>query len=569
MNNKPENPALTERSASDTLSSSSETHEVFNQPPRLEGFNTYEQDQPLKELLHHGEAAWGESMVSNLGNILGQAHWIEKGFQANKITPEFHSHDRYGHRIDTIEFHPAYHDLMTLAIRNELHALPWNDPKPGAHLVRMAMYYLYAQVEAGSGCPITMTFACVPAIQKTPEVAESWLPKILSNQYDPENLPLAAKSGATIGMAMTEKQGGTDVRANTSIARPISDRTGPGAEYEIVGHKWFCSAPMCDAFLTLAQTETGLSCFLLPRWRPDGTRNQFYIQRLKDKMGNKSNASSEVEFRGAYAQMLGEEGRGVPTIIEMVAMTRYDCMIGSTALMRQAVAQVTHHIAHRSVMGAKLIDQPLMQNVAADLCLEVEAALALTARTARALDNQHDQHEVELLRLITAVGKYWICKRATQHIGEAQECLGGIGYVEESIMARLYREAPVNSIWEGSGNVQCLDVLRALRKTPSALQAYFSELESANGENQLYDSYLNQLQQDFRNLDDFAYQARYLVERLAKAMQAAQLIKSGNHLISDAFCRSRLDEIRGLNFGNLPASIDTQAIIERARPMLV
>jgi putative acyl-CoA dehydrogenase len=369
-------------------------------------------------------------------------------------------------------------------------------------------------------------------------------------------------------MAMTEKQGGTDVRANTTYAYPIGEEEGPGADYEIVGHKWFCSAPMCDAFLTLAQTESGLSCFLLPRWRPDGTRNEFYIQRLKDKMGNKSNASSEVEFRGAYAQMLGEEGRGVPTIIEMVSLTRFDCMIGSTSLMRQAVAQVTHHIAHRSVMGAKLIDQPLMQNVAADLCLEVEGALAMTARVARALDNQTDPAEAELIRLTTAVGKYWICKRATHHIGEAQECLGGIGYVEESILSRLYREAPVNSIWEGSGNVQCLDVLRAMSKTPQVVEVYFNELNTAAGHNALYDSYIEALKNDFTQIDDFMYQGRFYVERLAKAMQAAQLIKSGNTLISEAFCASRLDDIRGLSFGNLPKDIDCKAIIERARPKL-
>ena len=546
----------------------SETHEVFNQPPLLENFNAYEQDQALIDTLQREGGGWGEQKVRDLGQVLGKAEWIEKGFQANKNTPEFHSHDRYGHRIDLVEFHPAYHDLLGLAMENELHSLPWANPQPGAHVVRMAMYYLYAQVEAGSGCPITMTFACVPAIQNTPAVADAWLPKILSTDYDPSNQPLSTKTGATIGMAMTEKQGGTDVRANTSYARPLGDREGPGAEYEIVGHKWFWSAPMCDAFLTLAQTESGLSCFLLPRWRPDGSRNAFYIQRLKDKMGNRSNASSEVEFRAAYAQMLGEEGRGVPTIIEMVAMTRYDCMIGSTALMRQAVAQVTHHIAHRSVMGAKLIDQPLMQNVAADLCLEVEGALAMTGRTARALDHQQESEEAELIRLITAVGKYWICKRATHHIGEAQECLGGIGYVEESILSRLYREAPVNSIWEGSGNVQCLDVLRAMQKTPAALAAFIAELDSAKGGNRLYDNFVAQIKQDFTHLDDFAYQGRFLVEKLAKAMQAAQLIKSGSDLISDAFCLSRLDDIRGLSFGNLPPGIDTKAIIERARPNL-
>lgn len=545
-----------------------ETHKVFNQPPALENYNLYEQDLALKEALQREGGGWGDTQVSELGHTLGQSEWIERGFQANKVLPEFHSHDRYGNRQDKIEFHPAYHQYMYLATENGIQSLPWALPQPGAHVVRMAKNYLYNQNEAGSACPLTMTFASVPVIQKTPAIAKLWLPKILNNQYDPSNQPIQNKTSATIGMAMTEKQGGTDVRANTSHAYPIDSKQGPGEAYEIVGHKWFCSAPMCDAFLTLAQTETGLSCFLLPRWRPDGTRNQFYIQRLKNKMGNKSNASSEVEFRGAYANMLGEEGRGVATIIEMVSLTRYDCMIGSTALMRQAVVQVTHHIAHREVLGKTLIDQPLMQNVVADLCLEVEGALAMTARMSRSLDHQNNEQEQLLARLATAAGKFWICKRASQHIGEAQECLGGVGYVEESILPRLYREAPVNSIWEGSGNVQCLDVLRAITKTPDVLDVYINELGTAAGGNKHYDQYLLKLKNDLSNTDDFQYQGRYLVERLAKAMQAAQLIKANNHSISDAFCYSRLGDIRGLSFGNLPRGIDCRSIIERARPKL-
>ena len=547
---------------------SAETHQVFNQTPALEAYNLYQQDQALQEALRREGGAWGEDKVSALGDILGQATWIERGFQANKVLPEFHSHDRFGHRQDKVDFHPAYHELMRLATEQGIQSLPWNNPKPGAHVVRMAMNYLYNQNESGSACPLTMTFACVPALQKTPSIAKIWLPKILASEYDPRNLPLDKKSSATIGMAMTEKQGGTDVRANTSFATPLTDKHGSGEAYEITGHKWFCSAPMCDAFLTLAQTESGLSCFLLPRWRPEGSPNQFYIQRLKNKMGNKSNASSEVEFRGAYATMLGAEGRGVATIIEMVSLTRYDCMIGSSSLMRQAVAQVTHHIAHRKVLGKALIDQALMQNVAADLCLEVEGALGMTARMARALDEQDSEQELLLSRLATAVGKYWICKRATHHIGEAQECLGGIGYVEESILPRLYREAPVNSIWEGSGNVQCLDVLRAISKSPAVLEAYFNELDSARGGNKYYDHYIQTLKSDLSNVDDFQYQARYIVERLAKSMQAAQLIKAGKPLISDAFCESRLGDIRGLSFGNLGKGIDCRSIIERARPRL-
>lgn len=546
----------------------SETHEVFNQPPHLEDFNTFEQDQPLVDALHHAGGDWGVEAVTRIGDLLGRAEWIERGFQANENKPEFHSHDRYGHRIDRVDFHPAYHDLMALAIEHNIHAAPWNTPQKGAHAVRLAMNYLYNQNEAGSACPLTMTFACVPAIQKTPSVAKQWLPKILSREYDPSFQPIDKKRGATIGMAMTEKQGGTDVRANTSYAYPMGDKEGAGAEYEIVGHKWFCSAPMCDAFLTLAQTESGLSCFLLPRWRPDGSRNEFYIQRLKDKMGNRSNASSEVEFRGAFAWMLGDEGRGVPTIIEMVALTRYDCMIGSTSLMRQAVAQVTHHIAHREVMGKRLIEQPLMQNVAADLCLEVEGALAMTMRLATALDTPEDEQEQNLVRLTTAVGKYWICKRATHHIGESQECLGGIGYVEESIMSRLYREAPVNSIWEGSGNVQCLDVLRAVGKAPEVLDTFIAELEKASSRQAEYDASLAALKSQLSDFENFQFRARSIVEHMARQMQACQLILMGNELIYNAFCRARLGEQRGLSFGNLPADIDCRAIIERARPKL-
>ncbi|USD39251.1 acyl-CoA dehydrogenase family protein [Ferrimonas sp. SCSIO 43195] len=541
-----------------------ETHDVFNQVPPLEHYNLYDNDQPLKELLAREGGNWGLERVRRLGQTLGEPQWIEKGFLANRHKPEFHSHDRFGNRIDWVEFHPAYHELMTLAIDAGIPTLPWTTPKAGAHVVRMALNYLYNQNDAGSGCPLTMTFAAVPPLAKAKGEASAWLAKLLQGRYDPANKPSSDKLGVTIGMAMTEKQGGTDVRANTTVATQLE-----GDRYELVGHKWFCSAPMCDGFLTLAQTAAGLTCFLLPRWRPDGRRNEFYVQRLKNKMGNVSNASSEVEFRGALGWRLGEEGRGVATIIEMVALTRYDCMIGSTSMMRQAVAQVTHHIAHRSVMGKPLMEQPLMQNVVADLCLEVEGALAMTGRMARALDAPDDPQEQLLLRVGTAIGKYWICKRATHHIGEAQECLGGIGYVEESILPRLYREAPVNSIWEGSGNVQCLDVLRAIGKTPQAMEVYFSELELARGGHRLYDAYLDDTREQFQALTDFEYQGRHMVERLAKLMQAAQLIFAGNAGVIDAFCASRLGPGRGLCFGNLPLGIDCLAIIERARPKVM
>ncbi|TKB48544.1 isovaleryl-CoA dehydrogenase [Ferrimonas sediminicola] len=540
---------------------STETHEVFNQPPALENHNLFDTDIPLKELLAREGGGWGEERVRHLGAILGRPEWIARGFQANDCPPTFHSHDRFGHRVDEVAFHPAYHDLMTLAVDAGLPTLPWTDPQPGAHVVRMALSYLYSQVEAGSGCPLTMTFAAVPTLRQLSPQAGPWLQKLLHGRYDPANAPIERKQGVTIGMAMTEKQGGTDVRANTSRAEPQQ-----GELYRLTGHKWFCSAPMCDAFLVLAQASGGLTCFLMPRWCPDGRKNRLQVQRLKEKMGNRSNASAEVEFRDALAWRLGEEGRGVATIIEMVALTRYDCMIGSTALMRQAVAQVTHHIAHRSVLGKRLIDQPLMQNVVADLCLEVEGALAMTGRVARALDNPSQESERLLLRIATAVGKYWICKRATSQIGEAQECLGGAGYVEESILARLYREAPVNSIWEGSGNVQCLDLLRALARTPEVAEVFMGELGQARGGHRLFDAHLDRLGQLMIERGEMEYRGRRVMERLALSFQAAQLIRAGNETLVDAFCRSRLAANHGYCFGNLSSGIDCRAIIERARP---
>ena len=433
-----------------------ETHEVTNQPPSLDGVNLYRIDLPLQAWGQRFGAGWAQSRIDEYGALAG-GPLMAAGFLVNENKPVFVSHDRFGHRIDLVEFHPAYHELMRTAIEHGLPSLPWTDPRPGAHVARACMTYLHTQAEAGSGCPLTMTFASVPALRLQPDVAQIWLPKVLATHYDPRNVDISQKAGVTLGMAMTEKQGGTDVRANTTRAYPVG-APGPGQAYELLGHKWFCSAPMCDGFLTLAQTDKGLSCFLLPRHRPDGTRNAFYIQRLKNKLGNSSNASSEVEFRGALAWMLGEEGRGVPTIIEMVAMTRFDCMVGSSALMRQALTQASHHCAHRTVGGRVLAQQPLMQNVLADLALESEAALALSLRMGQALDHPHDPQQAKFSRLVTAVGKYWICKRAPAMINEAAECMGGAGYVEDSILPRLYREAPVNSTWEGSGNVQCLDV---------------------------------------------------------------------------------------------------------------
>lgn len=541
-----------------------ETHEVLNQVPPLDGANLYRLDLPLQEWVRRYKGGWAESRLDAYGALAG-GPLMAAGFLANENKPVFKSHDRYGHRLDVVEFHPAYHELMRTAIAHGIPSLPWADPRAGAQVARAALMYLHNQAESGTSCPLTMTYASVPALRQQPGVSDLWLPKILSLEYDPRNLPMEQKSGVTIGMAMTEKQGGTDVRANTTRAHAVG-ANGPGQLYELVGHKWFCSAPMCDAFLTLAQTHKGLSCFLLPRHRPDGSRNQFYIQRLKNKLGNWSNASSEVEYRGAMAWMIGEEGRGVPTIIEMVSSTRFDCMIGSSSLMRQALTQAMHHCAHRQVGGRVLAEQPLMQNVLADLALESEAALALTMRMGRAQDNPFDEQEEKFARLVTAVGKYWICKRAPEMIAEASECLGGAGYVEETMMPRLYREAPVNSIWEGSGNVQCLDVLRALSKEPGVIEVLFTELGDGHGDSRLR-AHIGRLQTAFADTGDIQYRARQLTEDVAVALQAKLLLEAGNEAISDAFIASRLDGC-GRVFGTLPRGLDISALLARSAPFL-
>ncbi|PZP25281.1 acyl-CoA dehydrogenase family protein [Pseudomonas kuykendallii] len=542
-----------------------ETHAVFNQVPPLDGANLYRVDLPLQEWLRRFDGGWAEERLQAYGALAG-GPLMAAGFLANENKPVFRSHDRYGQRIDLVEFHPAYHELMRAAIEHGIPSLPWTDPRPGAHVARAGLSYLHSQAEAGSGCPLTMTFASVPALRLQPDIAETWLPRVLATEYDPRNLPMERKAGVTLGMAMTEKQGGTDVRANTTRAHALG-AGGPGQAYELVGHKWFCSAPMCDAFLTLAYTDKGLTCFLLPRHRPDGTRNDFYIQRLKNKLGNWSNASSEVEYRGALAWMIGEEGRGVPTIIEMVGMTRFDCMVGSSALMRQALSQATHHCAHRQVGGRLLAEQPLMRNVLADLALESEAALALSLRMGHALDNADDAQEATFARLVTAVGKYWICKRAPGMIAEASECLGGAGYVEETILPRLYREAPVNSIWEGSGNVQCLDVLRALSKEAGVLDALFAELGDGHGDARLR-AHIERLAKNFRDTDDIQYRARQLTEDVAVGLQAKLLLEAGNAVVSDAFIASRLGD-GGREYGTLPRGVDSEALLARSTPHLV
>jgi putative acyl-CoA dehydrogenase len=547
--------------------SSAETHDVTNVSRELVDYNAYLQDAALKEAVQREGAAWAHDDLTVFGRLTGSADYLALGALANRFPPELDTHDRFGNRVDLVTFHPAYHALMKTAIEHGLHSSPWAEPGPGAHVARAARTYLHTQVEAGHGCPITMTFAAVPSLRTTPDLAKHWEPKVTARVYDPRNVPDGCKQGLTIGMAMTEKQGGSDVRANTTRAYPIGS-AGSGEAYELVGHKYFVSAPMCDAFMVLAQAPRGLTCFLLPRWRPDGTKNPMQVLRLKRKMGNVSNASSETELRGALAWMVGEEGRGVRTIIEMVAMTRFDCMVGSSAGQRAAVAQALHHCSIRSAFGRVLNRQPLMTNVLADLVLENEGALTLTMRVARAMDSRADGHEDLVVRLCTAIGKYWICKRTPNHAYEAMECIGGSGVMEDGPFPRLFRESPVNAIWEGSGNIQCLDVLRAMQKTPEVVTAFFREVDKAKGANTALDEWVGSLRREFGDLADIEYRARGLVDRMALAIQAALLLQHAPGYVADAFCASRLGVAGGhRNYGTLPRGVDCSAIIERATPV--
>ncbi|HMU27122.1 MAG TPA: isovaleryl-CoA dehydrogenase [Solirubrobacterales bacterium] len=545
-----------------------ETHTVFNQSTPLENVNLYEIDLPLQEAVNREGAGWAEDRIKALGEICGQPEVLLAGRDANEFPPRLKAFDRFGNRIDEVEFHPAWHELMALGIEHDLHALPWREPGIGANVARAALFTQLTQVEAGVGCPISMTFSVIPSLRNQPEVAEEWEPRFTSLEYDGKLKPADQKPGCLAGMAMTEKQGGSDVRANTTRAVPLNGG-GPGGEYEITGHKWFCSAPMCDAFLVLAQTDAGVSCFLLPRFTPNGERNRFHIQRLKEKLGNKSNASSEIEFRGAWARMIGEDGRGIRTIIEMVSHTRLDCAIGSSAGMRTGVAQATHHAMNRSAFGKKLIDQPLMENVLADLCVESEAATATVMRLARAYDEAAagDEGAALLQRLATPVLKYWICKRAPWHAVESLECFGGNGYAEESGMPRLFRESPLMSIWEGSGNVQCLDALRAMVKSPASYEAFFSEVGEAAGADSRLDSFVEKLQQEITGEPEtLEIRARRVVEGMGLAFQGSMLVRHGDPAVADAFCASRLAGDWGEAFGTLPAGTDFKTIIQRSAP---
>ena len=543
-------------------SSQFRTHEVINQPQPMGPINSYLSDLPLREAVARFGGAWGEDHLVRAGESYG-GEMVELGEQANRNKPVFQPFDRYGRRIDHVDFHPAYHQLMANAMCHQVHSFSWqHQGTRGAFVIRGALFYLHCQAEAGTACPICMTHAVVPSLRLSPEIAEQWLPRLLVADYDPRCLPATQKRAVTFGMGMTEKQGGSDVRRNTTRAVRQAD-----GSYRITGHKFFFSAPMCDAHLILAQAEQGLSCFLLPRVLPDGSLNEVRIQRLKDKLGDWANASSEVEFQEATAYLVGEEGRGVPTIIEMVSLTRLDCMLGSAGLMRQALVQAIHHTSQREAFGRLIIDQPLMRNVLADLALEVEASVALALRVAAAVDAAgSNQREALFARIATAIGKYWICKRTPGFVNEAQECLGGIGYVEENILPRLYRQAPLNSIWEGSGNVQCLDVIRALRKEPGVSEALFDELQQGLGQHPAYDQQVAWLQDAFSDLETLESRSRLVVEKAALALQASLLLRAGQAEIAEAFCRSRLAHNGGYAYGTLDAQAPIDLLIQRATP---
>lgn len=541
------------------------THEVLNQPPPLVDVDLFAGDAALREGLAREGAGWAEDGVGAVGRFAGSAQAQQWAAQANESPPRLRTHDRFGHRVDELEFHPAWHELMRASVAHGVHTAPWQQPRPGAHVARAAMMMLVSENEQGHGCPISMTYSVVPALRREPALYREWAPRLFSRVYDPRNLPAERKAGVIFGMALTEKQGGSDVRANTTRAVAAGAR-GPGNEYLLTGHKWFCSAPQSDAFLVLAQAEGGLSCFLFPRWRPDGTRNSFALQRLKDKLGNRSNASGELELQGAWARLVGEEGRGVPTIVEMINHTRLDCVIGTAASMRASLAQALHHARHRAAFGKRLVEQPLMREVLADLALESEAATALMLRLARAYDREDDEQEAAFRRVATAVSKYWTCKRAPMFVGEAMECLGGNGYVEESGLPRLYREAPVNGIWEGSGNVICLDVLRALAKEPRCAEALVAELELGRGGDKRLDAHLDAVEAGLAARAGGEAGARRLVERLALALQASLLVRHAPRAVADAFCASRFSPEWGHAFGTLPAGLEVGTILARASP---
>jgi putative acyl-CoA dehydrogenase len=544
-----------------------QTHEVTNQVPDLNDYNIFTTDIALVEGIRREQAGWHEAELTRFGAELGSKDTLRLGELANRHLPELITHDRLGIRIDVVEFHPSWHELLALLRREGLHALPWMQPQPGAQVARAAGFFLQSQIEAGSLCPTTMTFASIPILQNEPKLFASLKEKLFSREHDPRDLPIEKKNSIMIGMGMTEKQGGSDLRTNTTVARPLNG-SGRGAEYALTGHKWFFSAPMCDAHLILARTDAGLSCFFVPRWRPDGTKNAVLVQRLKDKMGNRSNSSSEVEFQDAYGIMVGEEGRGIPTIIEMANYTRLDCVIASAGLMRHAFVQAAHHARHRNAFGRQLAEQPLMRNVLSDLALESEAATLLMLRLAHAFESPRDPLDRAWRRIVTPAAKFWICKRAIEFTGECMEVWGGNGYVETGPMARMYREAPVNSIWEGSGNVMCLDVLRAVEKEADGFLLLLDELKKTAAAHAGLQKLVIDLQNDLNAPpDQRELLARRFAQRLVIAAQSALMLQHAPAAIADAFISSRNDAECGRVYGTLSASDLQQEILNRAWPM--
>jgi putative acyl-CoA dehydrogenase len=542
------------------------THDVTNQVPELQDYNLFATDVALSEGVRRERAEWHYDKLVHFGAELGRAEVIQLGELANQHLPELRTHDRVGRRIDVVDFHPCWHELLALLRRENLHALPWMQPRAGAHVARAAGYFMHAQIEAGSLCPTTMTFASIPVLQNEPALFAALQSKLFSCEHDPRDLPIEQKRSILIGMGMTEKQGGSDVRSNATIARPLNGQ-GRGGAYLLTGHKWFFSAPMCDAHLVLARTDAGLCCFFVPRWRPDGSKNTVLAQRLKDKLGNRSNSSSEVEFQDAYGVMVGEEGRGIPTIIEMANYTRLDCVIGSAGLMRQAFVQAAHHARHRMAFGRLLAEQPLMRNVLADLALESEAATLLMLRLARAFDTPDEPLERAWRRIVTPAAKFWICKRALEFTGECMEVWGGNGYVETGPMARLYREAPVNSIWEGSGNVMCLDVLRAVEREAEGFLLLLDEFDQAAHAHASLQTLIDTLRKDLNTpSEQREMQARRFVQRLVLAAQGSLMLRNAPVPIADAFISSRMDAECGRVYGTLAATTLQRQILERAWP---
>ncbi|MBI1211253.1 MAG: DNA alkylation response protein [Alphaproteobacteria bacterium] len=538
-----------------------ETHDVTNQPPPFENINLFTSDVALTEAVHREGSSAHDQRLTAFGARAGSTEVAEWASDANRNVPQLRQFDRYGRRLDEVSFHPSYHKLMELGLSNGVSGFAWTTNEAG-HVAHAALEFMMSQAEPGVCCPMTMTYAAVPALRHQSDLANEWVPRITTLAYDPTSAPAPQKKAATIGMAMTEKQGGSDVRANTTRATRKGDGT-----YELIGHKWFCSAPMCDAFLTLAYTDNGLSCFLAPRWRRDGERNAIHVMRLKDKLGDRANASSEIEYHGAEAHLIGEEGRGVRTIIEMVHHTRLDCIIAPAAFMRQATANAMWHTAHRTAFQRKLFDQPLMRRVLADLAIESEAATALTFRIARSFDEATSDPQAALFsRIATPIGKYWLNKRVVGHVYEAMECHGGAGYVEESVMPRLFRQSPLNSIWEGSGNVICLDVFRALTREPATAEALVTELEHARGANALLDHAINEVKAHLTRGASAEASARAFVEHAALALQGSLLARHAPQPISDAFCALRLGDDAGIAYGAGTHSIDTIAILDRAMP---